>query len=137
MDNATVIKLLDKQEQNIKEFITASNSVTHAKLINNIEQVEHKVDSILAHNVRQNGWIKEHSEKLLLHDKAIVDLEKSDISFENYQVHCPANKLATKISKRRFWITAVLITTVVYLSLATIWHTVGFGELILKLVKMI
>jgi hypothetical protein len=137
MDNATIIKLLDKQEQNIKEFIKATNCVTRAKLINNIEQVESKVDTIVTHNERQNGWIKKHSEQLELQAKAIISLEKSDISFENYQVHCPANKLATKISKRRFWIVAALVTTVVYLTLATIWHSVGFGDLILKLVDMI
>ena len=137
MDNETIIKLLDKQEGNIKEFITATNSVVHAKLINNIEQVERKVDSIAQdvsyskeHNVKQNGWIQNHTEKLELLAGKIVELEKEDISVHNYQANCPANRIALRVNKKGFWVGVSLLTTLVYFILATLYHEVGIGNLI-------
>jgi hypothetical protein len=136
MDRELFIKLLDDQKDALKEFITASNTVTHAKFINEIEKVDKKVDildakadTIVAHNKWQNN-------KLGKHDDAIRELEKADWGFEAYQKHCPANKLATRISKPRFWVIASFVVIGIYLVLATLYHTIGFAELIQGLLRL-
>jgi multidrug resistance efflux pump len=132
-----VVKLLNKQENNIKEFIKASNSVTHANMINEVGQVGAKVDQVIAHQKEQNGELVRHGKKMAEHEKRMVDLEKEDIRFMNYQRNCPANKIATKMTKRRFWIAATALFAVAYVVLATLWHTVGFGQLILRIVELL
>jgi len=119
MDDNLIIKLLDKQETSIKNFIELRSAI-----------VEDKVDRVIARQDLAN-------DRLLKHDKKINDLEKKDIGFEFYQTNCPANKLVTRISKRKFWVSAVAITTVIYITLATIWHTIGFGDVILRIVNLL
>ena len=136
MDRELFIKLLDNQKDELKEFITASNSVLHAKTINDIELlnkkislIDLKVDGITAHNKRQNG-------KLIEHEDDIALLQKADWDFESYQKNCPANLLAIKMTKPRFWVFTSLIVIGVYLTLATLYHTVGFGDLIRGILKL-
>lgn len=141
MDNATVIKLLTQQKDDIKDLMEGQSAVISARVDAKFDQkfapLEAKVDSILEHNRRQNGWIKSHTEKLEEIDGRAGDLESKGLTLEHYQTNCPANKLAAKLSKRRFWVIAVTVTTIVYIVLATVWHTIGFGDLILRLVDLI
>jgi len=126
MDNDLIIKLLDKQETSIKNYIDISNA-----------RAEGQLDRVIEHQERQNHRLEKHDEAIIKLAEADVLLEKQDILFTNYQINCPANRLAAKLSKRRFWVGAVAITIVAYITLATIWHTVGFGDIFLKLVNLI
>lgn len=126
MDDNLIIKLLDKQETSIKNYIDISTA-----------RVEGRLDTVIDHQKEQNGELVRHGKKMAEYEKQMFELEKKDLSFEHYQTNCPANKLATKMTTRRFWVTAAAVTTVVYIALATIWHTIGFGEIITKLVALI
>lgn len=130
MDNATVIKLLESQKTDLKDLIEGQSAVISARVDAKFDQkfipLEEGVKSILDHNKRQNGWIKEHTEK-------IVGLEKKTSDVNHYQKNCAANKVASKFSTTRFWIIASILTTVIYFILATVYHTIGIGTLINKL----
>jgi hypothetical protein len=68
MDNATVIKLLTQQKEDIKDLMMGQSAVISARVDAKIDQkfgpIEKKVDSIVAHNALQNGWIQDHTLKL-------------------------------------------------------------------------
>jgi Cft2 family RNA processing exonuclease len=106
----------------IKEFIDAGNKVTHAKLINEVDRVDAKADQIIKHQEWQNGKLRKHSE-------SIIELEKKDLSFEHYQQTCPANKLASKLTKTKTWVLFGVVLVIVYVILATLYHEVGIGEM--------
>ena len=119
MEGKDFIELLNKHEENLKEFITASDKVTHAKVINEVDrvgaqinEVSGKVDDIIKHQEWQNG-------KLSKHDDAIIALEKQDITFDLYQQNCSANKLAKKLDKKWTWI--AIFCFVFLTSIASVW----------------
>ena len=130
MDDSTIIKLFEIQKRDLKEIIQ-DNGITIRGTIRS------EVDRIDEMDKRRNGRIAESEAKIRENDEKIVELEKKNISFENYQTNCPANKLVTRVTQRKFWISAIAITVVSYLVLATLWHTIGFGDLILKFVHLL
>ena len=48
-----------------------------------------------------NDQLKKSEQKM---NDQIINLEKKDIGFERYQANCPANKVARRLTKPRFWI---------------------------------
>jgi len=70
------------------------------KIDQKLSAMDKKVDKILLHNDKQNGWIKEHRKKLDDHDKMIDNLK--DEADASKAQRSRFNKLA----KNWYWIMA-------------------------------
>ena len=64
MDNATVMKLMNKQQEDLKEFISVSMSLNHAKVILELDPIKEKLHSIEEQNVIRNGRIEANENKI-------------------------------------------------------------------------
>lgn len=130
MKNEEIHKLITDQrlelKQDIKEAIKDNNSYIHALMINEVDRVDKKVDKLVDHAQWQNDKLSKHHDRL-------SDLEDNDLKFEQYQENCPANKLANKLTKRWFWYVLAGSIVLIYIILATVYHTTGFGAFIDKL----
>lgn len=117
MDNATVIKLLEKQAKDTETLLAAQTTVISARVDTKIEQkmgtMDRKLDAIVAHNETQNGWIKEHSLKLAAHDDDIAELE----------VDVDAHKRVFRFIRKRWYIIAALFGIVFTVS-AWLYHRI-------------
>ena len=80
MDKSTATFITNQNEilkNDIEKLMAAQATVISARVDLKIEQkmggLGQKIDSICAHNEKQNGWIKEHAEKI---EKNAKTLEK-------------------------------------------------------------
>lgn len=80
----------------IREMIVDSNIGTHAKIIDEVEKIEVKIDTIIYHQEKQNS-------KLLIHEEKIRGIELKNIEIATYQSSCPAAKMS------RDWKTMLLL----------------------------
>jgi len=82
MDKETVEFILE-QNQNLKKDFrnsladlgTAISARVDHKIDQKLSAIDKKVDKILLHNDRQNGWIKQHRKKLDDHERMIDNLK--------------------------------------------------------------
>ena len=101
MDNATFISLLNKQGDDLKDFIKATNSLQNARMINQVGPIEDKVDQIIEQNMVRNGRLEE---------------AEDDIS--ELQVHCEnTDKVFGWIGKRWY----IVLLAFVALNFMTAW----------------
>lgn len=130
MDNATIVKLLEMQREDLKNLkIDLTNTIeTNGLAVRGLMRSE--VDRIDAMDQRRNGIIADHSRK-------ISQMEEVSLNIRHYQKGCKANKFVDKFSKPRFWVIASTLVVIVYFLLATLYHEVGIGAVINKLVSLL
>jgi len=119
----------DPTVTSIKNYIDISN----ARIEGRLDLIANDVSYTKAHNEKQNGWIESHAKKLEENAKKIVDLEKTDISIENYQEHCPANIAVARLFKWKTLGVVVTIVVIAYFVLETVYQAIGFERLIERL----
>jgi Tfp pilus assembly protein FimT len=117
MKNEDIKLLLDTQFTSVRGMLMAFEENTNKRF-----------DTVDESNKIRNKRLEKAEDK-------IIALEKRDIAFEQHQANCPATKIVDKLNKKWFWIGAALIVIVVYITLRTIYDTIGFGELFYKMIS--
>ena len=112
MDNVTVIKLLTQQKEDIKDLMEGQSTVISARVDAKFDQkfapLDAKVDSILEHNERQNGWIKEHTLKLAAGEDRMDGIDD-----------CQQQSIRWRLFIKKRWY--IIVAVIALISLITSW----------------
>lgn len=113
----------DNLRKDIREMIIDSNIVTHAKVIDEVDKINIKVDQIISHQERQNGMLDKHESKLNW-----VDVKHAEI--QSYQNNCPAIRVING------WKTLTMLLVFLVLVVDYAYHNIPWNSL-LELIKKI
>jgi len=84
MDNTTIIQLFAKQDEHMEKLMAAQATVISARVDLKIEEKMNvfgkKIDNIIVHNEKQNGWLKSHTE--------LIENSADDISELQVDIDC-------------------------------------------------
>jgi len=100
------------KNEDIKLILDTQFTAVRATMLAVEDGMNRRFDSVDEANKIRNHRLEKAED-------AITDLEKADISFENYQMNCPANKVAKKLSRPRTW--ALIGTAFVATIFLSIW----------------
>jgi hypothetical protein len=142
MDEATKLLLEDILHQiqtnrkEVKEDIalqaTAISGRVDAKIDEKLGEIKLDVQELLAHNQRQNGWIKDHNERLDDLDGKEGVISRLEIAAAACQSHRHGFKKAAKNWK---WLLAAVILG--FFLLHSLFDIVNVGTIIQWVTKMI
>ncbi len=125
MDNETVIKLLTGHKNDIKDLMEGQSAIISARVDAKFDQkfapLEAKVDSIVEHNDRQNGWITAHT----------LNLEANKDRVDKLEDVCEQTVNDRAWAKKRWYVIVIAIAAI---SLLTSWsfHNVNLIKTIEK-----
>ena len=110
-------------KSDIREMLMDSNIAIHAKIIDEVENIETKIDTIISHQITQNG-------RLLDHDKKITQILVDHASLSTYQKNCQAAKVVKN------WKTVVTILVAAMIAVNYLTESITWSE-ILDVIKKI
>lgn len=135
MDNATIIELFKRQDENIdkmgkeiKEFVGVSMSLNRAKFINELDPIKNQLDEIVDQNKIRNHRIEKSED-------CIKQLEIEGVSLNEYHLNCPANKMAERMQKKWFWVAVGITFALSYFILEAVYNGTGLGSFIADIFK--
>ena len=86
-----LLKIMNQSQlslkQDIREMLQDSNIGIHAKIIDEVDKIDVKIDSVLNHQERQNNMLGKHEESL-----KSIEVEHAKVT--TYQDTCPAAKVS-------------------------------------------
>lgn len=112
MRNEELIKLVETQ-----------GTLTRATLLSEVHRLDEKMDRVIQHQEKQNGWIEKNN-------NAITELEKKDMTLEAYQENCPGNRIAFRLQKKWFWFMAIGVLVLLYFVIEALYHGTKLGDFI-------
>lgn len=111
-------------KSDIREMIMDSNIAIHGKIIDEVENLEGKIDTVIVHQEKQNGELNRHREKL-------VKVDKDLLLIKQHPKNCIAKKTVGNWKLTLFF-SIILIAAVNYLLNTYTW--LDIIELIKKII---
>jgi len=103
-------------KSDIRQMIMDSNIMIHAKIIDEVENLEGKIDQVIQHGKEQNGKVFKNVERLIEFDRELLLLSR-------YPETCTANKV-TKYWKSTLFLSVSLIIVVNWLLNTYTWFDI-------------